>query len=79
MTSRSPQLRRIRSGKSQALLDQYLYDFEFKNTFGVGYSLFAHAAIRYKSRIVLREHFRCMPEIIRFSNDLCTGRSLSPH
>ena len=57
--------------KVQALLDQYLYDFEFKNTFGVGYSLFAHAAIRYKSRIVLREHFRCMPEIIRFSNDLC--------
>lgn len=41
------------------------------DSFGVESSLFDHAVIRYGGRIVLREHFRCMPEIIRFSNDLC--------
>jgi hypothetical protein len=34
-------------------------------------SYFTHAAIRYGERLVLQEHFRCMPEIIQFSNSLC--------
>lgn len=34
-------------------------------------SLFDLAVIRYPSRVRLVEHFRCMPEIIQFSNDLC--------
>ena len=35
-------------------------------------SLFDHGKLRYGTRsIILREHFRSMPEIIRFSNDLC--------
>jgi very-short-patch-repair endonuclease len=34
-------------------------------------SYFTHAAIRYGDRLVLQEHFRCMPEIIQFSNSLC--------
>jgi REase_MTES_1575/AAA domain len=54
-----------------ALQQRYLHDFGLKETFGAGYSLFAQAEIRYGNRIPLREHFRCMPEIIRFSNDLC--------
>ncbi|MEO5959134.1 MAG: AAA domain-containing protein, partial [Opitutaceae bacterium] len=29
------------------------------------------AQIRFGGRIRLKEHFRCMPEIIRFSNELC--------
>ena len=54
------------------LLDQYLYDFNFKEYFDVNVSLFDHGKLRYGTRsITLREHFRCMPEIIRFSNDLC--------
>ena len=54
------------------LLDEYLYDFQFKEYFDVNVSLFAHGKLRYGTgRIILREHFRCMPEIIRFSNDLC--------
>ncbi|MFG0333859.1 MAG: AAA domain-containing protein [Maioricimonas sp. JB049] len=36
-----------------------------------GTSLFDQADVRFQRRITLREHFRCMPEIIRFSNDLC--------
>ncbi len=54
------------------LLDEYLYDFNFKEYFDVNVSLFDHGKLRYGTgRITLREHFRCMPEIIRFSNDLC--------
>jgi superfamily I DNA and/or RNA helicase/very-short-patch-repair endonuclease len=46
-------------------------DFRFKSCFTPDYSLFDHAKLRFPSPIVLREHFRCMPEIIQFSNDLC--------
>lgn len=54
------------------LMEQYLFDFEQKDSFHRGSSLFSHGKIRYGSRkITLCEHFRCMPEIIRFSNDLC--------
>jgi hypothetical protein len=54
------------------LMEEYLHDFEFKSSFDVVGSLFAHGKLRYGTRrIILREHFRCMPEIIRFSNDLC--------
>ena len=54
------------------LLDEYLHDFEFKDYFDVNVSLFDHGKLRYSARrIILREHFRCMPEIIRFSNNLC--------
>jgi len=67
----SPDFVGIDQDKVQLLIRRYLDDFDLKNTFDVGFSLFDHADIRYGGRIVLREHFRCMPEIIRFSNDLC--------
>jgi very-short-patch-repair endonuclease len=41
---------------------------------GVDNSLFDQADIRYGGRIRLREHFRCMPEIIQFSNQLSYQR-----
>jgi len=54
------------------LMEEFLYDFRFKSSFDVEGSLFDHGKLRYGTRrITLREHFRCMPEIIRFSNDLC--------
>lgn len=54
------------------LKEEYLDDFEFKSSFDVESSLFDHGKLRHgSSRITLVEHFRCMPEIIRFSNDLC--------
>lgn len=54
------------------LMREFLYDFEFKDSFDVESSLFDHGKLRYGTRhITLREHFRCMPEIIQFSNDLC--------
>jgi len=54
------------------LMDEYLHDFVFKASFDVVQSLFEHGKLRYGTRrIGLCEHFRCMPEIIQFSNDLC--------
>lgn len=54
------------------LMEEFLHDFHFKSSFDVESSLFDHGKLRYGTRrITLREHFRCMPEIIRFSNDLC--------
>lgn len=52
------------------LMDEYLNDFKHADSFDVESSLFDHAKRRFNNRIILREHFRCMPEIIRFSNDL---------
>jgi len=54
------------------LMEDFLGDFRFKSSFDVESSLFDHGKLRYGTRrITLREHFRCMPEIIQFSNDLC--------
>ena len=41
-------------------------------------SFYANAKIRFGHNIVLREHFRCMPEIIQFSNDLCYAPNGTP-
>lgn len=54
------------------LMDKYLFDFEHKSSFGLESSLFDQGRLRYcNNEVTLREHFRCMPEIIRFSNNLC--------
>lgn len=53
------------------LRDEYLNDFEHSDSFSIDSSLFDHGRLRFGAPIVLREHFRCMPEIIRFSNHLC--------
>ncbi|NLO32613.1 MAG: AAA family ATPase [Candidatus Hydrogenedentes bacterium] len=54
------------------LMEEFLHDFQYKSSFDVESSLFDHGKLLYGTqRITLREHFRCMPEIIRFSNDLC--------
>ena len=49
----------------------HLEDFPNSNIFGVEFSLFDIAKIFYTGLIRLTEHFRCMPEIIQFSNNLC--------
>ena len=55
-----------------ALLRQRLIsDIPYNDALGIEHSFFDQAFIRYKGQICLREHFRCMPEIIQFSNNLC--------
>ena len=59
------------------LINRYLFDFKFKESFHVANSLFDYGERRYSAhRITLLEHFRCMPEIIRFSNNLCYSGKL---
>jgi len=67
----SPEGSFIDGAEVQSLIQQYLYDFEHRDSFDPSTSLFDHAIRRFRKTIPLREHFRSMPEIIRFSNDLC--------
>ena len=61
------------------LMNDLLYDFEFKDSFAVQSSLFDYGERLYdEGHITLREHFRCMPEIIRFSNDRFYDKLLIP-
>ncbi|MGB9858614.1 MAG: AAA domain-containing protein [Moorellaceae bacterium] len=53
------------------LAREYLRDFRFREEFRPDASLYDHAERAFGNVISLREHFRCVPEIIRFSNDLC--------
>jgi very-short-patch-repair endonuclease len=49
----------------------HLSEFHFREEFRPDVSLFSHAKRLDTSPLALQEHYRCMPEIIRFSNDLC--------
>ncbi len=67
----SPEIVGIDESTRQRLIQEHLHGFEHADSFDMASSLFDHGRRRFGNRIVLREHFRCMPEIIRFSNDLC--------
>ncbi|MFC1660322.1 AAA domain-containing protein [Gemmatimonadota bacterium] len=53
------------------LAREHLGEFRFRDEFRPDTSLFDHAERAFGLSINLKEHFRCVPEIIRFSNDLC--------
>lgn len=67
----SPEDVGIKEGDIQLLIEAHLKDFHFRGEFRPDSSLFDHAERGFGNLISLREHFRCVPEIIRFSNDLC--------
>ncbi len=61
------------------LRERYISTLPHADAYGVNQSFFDLAEIRYSGRIRLREHFRCMPEIIQFSNNLAyQGEPLVP-
>jgi len=68
----------IDKDQAKSLLAQHLSGIDLAETFDVDSSLFDHGQVRLGKRITLHEHFRCMPEIIRFSNDLCYKGALVP-
>jgi very-short-patch-repair endonuclease len=68
----------IDKDQAKSLLAQHLDGIDLAETFDVDSSLFDHGQVRLGKRITLHEHFRCMPEIIRFSNDLCYKGALVP-
>jgi len=55
----------------ELLRQRHILDIPHSDALGVDNSFFDQAAIRFGGRIRLLEHFRCMPEIIQFSNALC--------
>ena len=58
-------------GNVNQIRAQHLASIPFNNAFGAqGGSFFQLAEVFFGNRIRLREHFRCMPEIIQFSNNL---------
>lgn len=60
------------------LQHHYLEGVPHRHALSAQSSLYANAKIRFGQNIVLREHFRCMPEIIQFSNDLCYASNGTP-
>lgn len=60
------------------LQHRYLKGIPFHNAFSAQSSLYGNAKVRFGQNVVLREHFRCMPEIIQFSNDLCYANNGTP-
>lgn len=58
-------------GTVNALREKYISDLPLKNEIGPDSSFFDYTRIKFNAHIGLREHFRCMPEIIQFSNNLC--------
>jgi very-short-patch-repair endonuclease len=60
------------------LQHHYLDGIRHQHALSAQSSLYANAKIRFSRNIVLREHFRCMPEIIQFSNDLCYASNGTP-
>jgi very-short-patch-repair endonuclease len=60
------------------LQHHYLEGIPHHHALSAQSSLYGNAKIRFGQNIVLREHFRCMPEIIQFSNDLCYASHGTP-
>lgn len=60
------------------LISRFLYDVPFRDSFSITSSLFDLAKIRLASIIQLNEHFRCVPEIIAFSNHHIYEGKLKP-
>jgi very-short-patch-repair endonuclease len=58
-------------GQIEQLASAFMPDFEFRGSFTIDSSLFDHAQRILSAAVPLREHFRCVPEIIQFSNELC--------
>jgi very-short-patch-repair endonuclease len=61
----------VEHGVVHQLQDRFLSDNPNAFLFGPPHSLFSGAGVFFHNPIRLREHFRCMPEIIAFSNRLC--------
>jgi len=76
----SPEAVGINRGEIQKLIRRYLTEIPHKEHFDLETSLYDIANIVFSSQgiLMLKEHFRCIPEIIEFSNRLCYDRKILP-
>lgn len=64
----SPEYVGVDSNSMAPHITRHLKNIPFSNFYGTEFSFFDHAKLFCNGMTVLREHFRCMPEIIEFSN-----------
>lgn len=64
--------------KVEALIDEHLYDVPNKELYDGKTSVYDLARQSFGGTIRLVEHFRCVPEIIAFSNKLCYQGEIQP-
>ena len=65
----SPEYVGVDANTMTPYINRHLHDIPFANYYGTEFSFFDHAKMLCNNGMtVLREHFRCMPEIIEFSN-----------
>ena len=62
----------------QQLINQWLGGLPSSLNFDLKTSVYDRAQIAFGSAIRLKEHFRCVPEIIQFSNALCYDFTIKP-
>ena len=62
----------------QHLIGQWLIGLPSYHLFDLKTSVYDRAQIAFGSAIRLKEHFRCVPEIIQFSNALCYDFAIKP-
>ncbi|GIX31062.1 MAG: hypothetical protein KatS3mg124_1534 [Porticoccaceae bacterium] len=67
----SPEAVGVPEEKIQGLIRSHLRNHPHASEFRPDASLYDHADRIAPGRVVLRQHFRCVPEIIAFSNRLC--------
>jgi very-short-patch-repair endonuclease len=73
-----PQIVGVPTDRVQALIDAHLSDVPSAVQFDTESSLYDHAVRRSPERILLTEHFRCVPAIISFSSDHYYDRKIQP-
>ncbi|MGB2555653.1 AAA domain-containing protein [Cellulosimicrobium cellulans] len=72
----SPQAVGIRTDRIFDLQGQFIPDLHDKSLLTMDESLYSISSRAFPSTILLREHFRCVPEIITFSNRYYNGKVL---
>ncbi|WP_373281953.1 AAA domain-containing protein [Compostibacillus humi] len=76
----SPQSIGVNDDDVKELANRYLPDIPNSDLFDGNISLYeiAEQTFPKEGKLMLREHFRCVPEIIQFSNDLSYGGEMIP-
>jgi len=67
--------------RTNQILDRYLNEHPFKQQFNINNrtaSIYSLSGVIYPNIITLKEHFRCRPEIIAFSNKFVYNRHMIP-
>lgn len=74
----SPQVIGVDQDRINELIDRYLKEIPHSEWFDLETSLYNTALRVFPDRLLLKEHFRCVPEIIGFSNELCYSGEIVP-